>query len=823
MGAVRLARAACFASLVVLAANANAGSAGASGTPTIEPYGQVARFGGLADGAGTTYDGKTTPEVEAGKLVDPVGMAVDTNDTSDTTPGDDKYAIYILENINPQAMNRLTNGAASAEALKLEYRIQKLTDAGVPLASVQFTLPSSEAERGVQANAIAVDGTDGRVYVLISDDAEGKPEADRIDVWNTTALSPIAAPGHEDSATGTEELVGPEAPAGTANVANIDGASLAVAGTGAGADLALGGTEYGTGPVIERFFTEAKDGHQPGELDGAVWHEAAKTEDDAAQAWGQPSQFLDWLSANPDGSFDAVLGPLQEKALYADNEPNMAWVGADLSEGPRPILPWADAAEGASVTAVDVARAATVGFKSDQENGAEYHRVAETGATYRAGVLGPSVAGLSGNGSDFSNGVYAGLVAHPPNEGSTWTLDQTSNDLAIRVFDEHEHSLAMIGNTTPGEPCNLEGGPGADISGAYVYGSFAAVVAGREGTVFALIQSDLAGKEEPTKIEPGNTLGAGGDEVVEFAPGAGQNGKPGVECPQPLFPAPTETFSITNVSTPADQLPSTGEVTIEKDTKLEFDASNADLQDGAQLEYDWSFENNGEVPEQLIPWRIEGSSWLAAPAQTTHEYKNTGSFETTLDLVNDFGVLKAQRKVHVAEAKPCHAAFTVIGTALGQPTSLDASSTTCEGQDDGVKVYSWEFGDGKLQSTPNPTVQHEYTEPGVYPVKLTVTDDFGHKFSEESSVTIAKEETPTSTQTTSTPQPTTTPHTTTQPAIVPPVVRPKPLTTAQKLAQALAECKKKPHKQRASCEKQARKKYAPPKHKSTKSKSKHGK
>ncbi len=44
-------------------------------------------------------------------------------------------------------------------------------------------------------------------------------------------------------------------------------------------------------------------------------------------------------------------------------------------------------------------------------------------------------------------------------------------------------------------------------------------------------------------------------------------------------------------------------------------------------------------------------------------------------------------------------------------------------------------------------------------------------------------------------------------ALPKPVTKPKPLTKAQELAKALKACKKKPKKQRTSCEKTARRKY----------------
>ncbi len=813
-----------------------AGGAGcaSAAVPSVLPYGQVARFGGFADGSGTTYEALTTPMLESGKIVDPVGMAVDTNDTSDTTPGNDRYAIYVLENVNPQAMNSLHGEPEEAGALAAEYRIQKFDDAGALLASVSFTLQSSEAERGLHATAIAVDSQDGRVYVLIGDSlGELQPVADRIDVWTTglqgdTAFQTGAAALPEDPLTHAGELVGPDAP-GTVGVQSIDGVSLAVVGKSVGADIALGGTETGVGPVIERIFTEAGTSHKAGELDGSAWHEAAGTEDAAAKAWRQPSSYLNWLSANPDGSLDAVLGPAQEKRLKADEEPNMAWVGENLS-GTRPILPWADAEQDASSEATNSGRAATVGFKSNQgRNNSEYHNVAETGATFRAGVLGPSVVGLSGESPDFSNGVYAGIVAHFSE--SAWLYDHTPSDLAIRVFDEHEHSLAMIANTTSGGPCNLEGGPGGENSGTYGYGSFAALAAGREGTIFALVQSDLTSRENSTKISPGSAVAASGegDEVLEFAPGAGQNGKPGQECPQPLFPSPTETFSITNTTHPAEVLPATGEVTVEKGTTLEFNAGEANLQGAAAWEYNWGLESG--VSESL-PWHIESGVWLGAPAQTTHKYENTGTFPTTLEIVNDFGVLDAQRTVRVAEAKPCHAVFTMSGSTTGQPVSLNATGSTCEGQGDGIRVYSWNFGDSKTQSSPQPTIQHEYAEPGNYNVKLTVTDYFEHPYAETHSLSIASEEPHTTTTTsTTTTAPTTSTQTTTaattsKSTTATTTAQTKTtsihkLTVREKLARALALCKKKKtHRQRVACEKQAKKTYTTTKRKTTKSKHK---
>ena len=176
-------------------------SAGASASPPVQPYGEIARFGGFATGASYSTSGEyqTTNLGDVGKpatFVYPIGMAVDGEDP--TAP--DKYAIYILENINLQALDEPGAESSSSTSAKLEYRIQKVSDDGTALASTTFKLDSTESTPGLHAIGLAVDGPADRVYVLIddvppvADNGGEKGAVYSIDAWTTGRSGSALAP-----------------------------------------------------------------------------------------------------------------------------------------------------------------------------------------------------------------------------------------------------------------------------------------------------------------------------------------------------------------------------------------------------------------------------------------------------------------------------------------------------------------------------------------------------------------------------------------------------------------------------------------------------
>jgi PKD repeat protein len=857
------------------------GEAGAA-AQSVPPYGEVGRIP-KEEGPDTkahfnessTVAGSLTEEASLtpGKFVYPIGMAVDTADSSSP----EQYAIYVLDLLNPQISNAAEIHENQFVNLKLQYRLQKLSVSGSVLASRVFTLDSSASDPGLHAVSLAVDGAAHRVYVLIADappttenSGFGSYAADRIDAWTTgtgsrsgeAALTPATGlpedglsedPLEKEVGEGAGhpkagELAGPDAAhhlqSGAESLAgDVEPESIVVDGTGAGADLALAGNEYisspiSIAPVIEALVTL---GPEAGALDSAkpVWREAVATEGEPALQIGQKSAALYAASANPDGSLNVSLGPdkLSRSALNAaGGESNMAHVSSGLTET-TPILPTANMEEDSSV---DYDGAATDGFFQDLPGG-EYTDIGFSGATTDLGTLAPTVVQLSGGGAEhFPEGLYAGLVAeksgndsqrlsgerHPwglalgevMEPGEVREITDPAN-LGIRIFDSSGDPLGMIGNPTAGGACNLQGGYFERFTS--INGSFAALAPGREGVVFALIQPDLEKVEGPPLADPADPLSAGkADQVIEFKP---NDKTPGQECPQPAGD-----FSITNESvTKPETSKGAGSLTVPAGSKLMFDASEVELHGGAPWAYEWNLENGAQGGISSFPWTLnnqftltpgQGEGWMWPSPIVEHSYSTPGEYTAKLTLVNDFGTFTTQRTVIVEPTEAPVAKFTVSQSAqVGKPVTLDASGSTVPAHDSIVN-YHWEFegegGENKKEG--EPTTQHLFATAGSHKITLKITDSFHKKVEVSETIDVVEEEKtsgppPTSTQTTPTQTvstPTVTTPTTPIHVVTPPPPKPKELTDKQKLTKALKVCHKlKAGKRRASCEKQAKKKY----------------
>jgi len=212
----------------------------------------------------------------------------------------------------------------------------------------------------------------------------------------------------------------------------------------------------------------------------------------------------------------------------------------------------------------------------------------------------------------------------------------------------------------------------------------------------------------------------------------------------------------------------------------------------------------------------------APPATTEYTYTTPGVYKVKLTFRSDYGSYTTpEGTVHVVgELVPPTAQFDVTSSApqVGEPVEFDASGS--QGGSGKITGYEWNWGDGSSESLAGTaTAAHTYAKAGPYTVKLVVTDNLGQKSVVDSQeVVVASAGNPVVGGTTTTPNPGNTgPPTITTGGGKTSTV--KPLTDTQKLALALKACKKKPKKQRASCEKQARKKYSPkPKKKAKKKK-----
>lgn len=145
-------------------------------------------------------------------------------------------------------------------------------------------------------------------------------------------------------------------------------------------------------------------------------------------------------------------------------------------------------------------------------------------------------------------------------------------------------------------------------------------------------------------------------------------------------------------------------IAAENETLL-FDGSQSTDSDGFITEYHWDF----------------GDGNKAKGVKAAHSYPKAGRYQVTLTVIDNSGtssntasstltVIVNSRPVAVAgnDEVITRSEFQFDGTSSSDP-------------DGKVLKYYWEFGDGKTSTEAAP--KHFYEKPGVYKVRLTVTDD----------------------------------------------------------------------------------------------------
>ena len=69
----------------------------------------------------------------------------------------------------------------------------------------------------------------------------------------------------------------------------------------------------------------------------------------------------------------------------------------------------------------------------------------------------------------------------------------------------------------------------------------------------------------------------------------------------------------------------------------------------------------------------------------------------------------------------------------GEIVTFDASQSS---DDSIITLYTWDFGDGSEETTSLPVITHVYSQPGLYVVTLTVTDNSGLTSSKSKQITV---------------------------------------------------------------------------------------
>lgn len=134
---------------------------------------------------------------------------------------------------------------------------------------------------------------------------------------------------------------------------------------------------------------------------------------------------------------------------------------------------------------------------------------------------------------------------------------------------------------------------------------------------------------------------------------------------------------------------------------------------------------DGEVVSWL--WDL-GDGATSTEESPTHTYEQYGEYAVTLTVTDDFGSSATATDTVLANDLPT-ADFGIDGDGLAVQFR-DRSD-----DDNGpIVAWSWNFGDGTNADAASP--KHVYSEPGTYPVQLTVTDSDGGQAATTVEVTV---------------------------------------------------------------------------------------
>lgn len=783
-----------------------------------EQYGEVARFGG--------YEAKASA---LDRFSMPVGFAVDPESDLPKTP--DGNAVFVLDLVENdiEATGDIGKGKGT-----LRYTLHELSSTGEELGHADIAESYTDTEHFTDAHplvSLAVDAKRKCVYATVESiiresgpgEKEWEPVVDELVAWNTEPNGQeelVAAAGlRTDTVTKSAglvaELLGSEAssdlyaPQGLAVASGADNAGDVVIEAQHGVVKKQGGATVlkeiapeGTGKVVASWeaTSELSPDHEPGSAlfaatDGSGQLGIGFHHEPSSQTWIMPLVGVneDFTSAVPidqDTSGNTNLN--QAAATTLERTPNDE---GGTAEGYRLVSEVNEA--GGSVT---------------QLIGGEH-----------------LYAALYGNKGTLVSEPQANVVPAWETLGKSpyafWMQGESVNEFWANVGIRLVNSAGKVIDTIGGgeSKSTPTGGASALLGSCDIDYGKASIAAGAKESLFVLTSTNEKSKKESFS----------GDEVIEFAPGG-------------AYTCPTVTGNLevngeevqTGVSEPI------AKVAVRRGVAVKFDAKSLDrpifwnppvllaespfvwgggtkLGEGARprewapFAFEWNFGDEPDAGPNHDGYTIVNAmnsqnSYKWPDPEAEHIYREVGSYEASLRVYGDLGTSVFPIKVNVLASGPPTAKLTVPASLVaGRDAEFNASaSKPTLGAE--IEDYHWEFGDGASTNTHSPYVTHLYAAPGEYMVTLTVHDNEGPeptaKVTEK--ITVITEaaggdgsvgdggggavitKTTTTTSTTQTAQP-------------------RPETKAQKLAKALKACRRqRQKKQRVSCERSARKKYA---------------
>ena len=130
--------------------------------------------------------------------------------------------------------------------------------------------------------------------------------------------------------------------------------------------------------------------------------------------------------------------------------------------------------------------------------------------------------------------------------------------------------------------------------------------------------------------------------------------------------------------------------------------------DGVILYYLWEF----------------GDGFSSNNMNPIHRYSTQGTYKVTLSLKDNDGLTDETSRTIQIKDRDTRADFTAINPEGFAPLTVQFQEASVSY--DEVTHYEWDFGDGYRSNDHDPT--HTYLEPGVYTVRLTITDVDGDTY-----------------------------------------------------------------------------------------------
>ncbi|MBO9198947.1 MULTISPECIES: PKD domain-containing protein [Niastella] len=132
-----------------------------------------------------------------------------------------------------------------------------------------------------------------------------------------------------------------------------------------------------------------------------------------------------------------------------------------------------------------------------------------------------------------------------------------------------------------------------------------------------------------------------------------------------------------------------------------------------------TFQDASSSPIVNWVWHFgDGSSGNGSPI--THQYNTADEFNVSVDFTDDKGCVGTLTKKAVVQIVPPKVAITSTGAGGCVPYTYTPSANVTS--IDGVDTYTWDFGDGTIQTVlaTDPPPVHTYANTGVYDITLTI-------------------------------------------------------------------------------------------------------